>query len=346
MKKIFTALLFSVFLIAGAFFANADFELNTAEDDCKLAIIINGAVKADDDHIRYWNAVKQKWAYLEGENFTPSNIYVHYTNGTGRDDSGIVDGPASGESILETFEAIAQKIRDCESRGKRAEVLILVTDHGLSVQGTAGIPLEGGDILYPDALADLIRTLKDAGTVDVWVELGQCFSGGFIDDLENVANGVAASTGADQNHYSTRDRMRFEYYFMAALDGNYPDGNVVTGVPSTGNPWQDAWEFAKRKYQEELGSGEISEPVYGGSGIPNYCGNGVVDDGEQCDIALETNSCSEKQECSNECQCQNLCGNGQIDESEECDISDDSDQFQCYDEGYCSETLCKCIPFN
>jgi len=353
MKKILLliSLLLMVFFLLTV---NADFQLHQVDDDCKFAIIIGGDVRADDDHTRYWSALQQKWAYLTGKNFSANNIWVNYVDGRDRDGGNKVDGPASADSVMNSFEKVAGAIAKCNEQGKKSEVMIFVIDHGVNHRGAVGIPLQGGDIFYDDAFAEMVETLNDAGNVDIWVELGQCFSGAFVDDLDGIANGAAASTGADQNHYSTRDRMRFEYHFIAALQGTYPDGNAIdsSDYNSTGNPWRDAYDYARKKYKAALKPGENSDPTYGGTGIPdtNALGdsdtnavedtNGVAD--EDCDYRLDDGTCCNEDEPSVACGTLAVCGDAEISADEICDFS--AGESGCENDYTCNDICTACIP--
>jgi hypothetical protein len=69
-----------------------------------------------------------------------------------------------------------------------------------------------------------------------------------------------------------------------------------------------------------------------------YCGNGVVDEGEDCD-GSDMTRCLDTQECHN-CQCVYVvgCGNGVVDTGEQCDAPD---LTQCLDTQECID--CQCV---
>ncbi len=69
--------------------------------------------------------------------------------------------------------------------------------------------------------------------------------------------------------------------------------------------------------------------------IPNLCGNGVIDPGEQCDDGNNTNHDG----CSADCMIESFCGNGKVEPGEECDdgnyINGDGCDSECQTEVGC-----------
>lgn len=69
--------------------------------------------------------------------------------------------------------------------------------------------------------------------------------------------------------------------------------------------------------------------------VPAVCGNGVIEDGEECESNAD---CDEDSLCE-DCECVPLCGNGVIDPGEECETQED-----CEEGLYCAGCKCLSVP--
>ena len=73
------------------------------------------------------------------------------------------------------------------------------------------------------------------------------------------------------------------------------------------------------------------------TGAGSLCGNGQIDQGEQCEVGVWGGECNDLQSCV-DCQCSNLCGNNYVDPGEQCDPPG-----AACGEGYSCSPSCDCM---
>ncbi len=80
-----------------------------------------------------------------------------------------------------------------------------------------GICLYGDEVLWDDELAKLLKPLHDKG-VHIYVEMGQCFGGGFVENLKGIVDAIATAAAEETKAYATRDMWsHFEHFFVKNL---------------------------------------------------------------------------------------------------------------------------------
>lgn len=238
----------------------------------RYAVIINGDDGVDlggNLYIRYWNNTSAIYnTLLQVYGFTKENIFVHYAEGysnqENKDDldglplSDDIDYDAYWATIDTTFRELAGKQNNKPEIPKLTtddELFVFVTDHG----GHNTLPIErsyiklnpathnGGEKLFDNELATMVKDIECAQMIFV---MGQCYSGGFIDDLVTAQINPAKClnraiyTACKFNQESWNEVWitggkydEFVYYWMAAVRGNYPN----TDAPWI--PWHATGSF-------------------------------------------------------------------------------------------------------
>jgi hypothetical protein len=111
-------------------------------------------------------------------------------------------------------------------------------DKGDQIGFHEGINLWGSEVLWDDELAGMLQPLHDKG-VHILVEMMQCFSGGFIGNLEGVVEKIVTASSEDNKSYA-RDNTSGGYDNMFQL--GFVDGLVGIDVDS----WNRAFDNAKK----------------------------------------------------------------------------------------------------
>ncbi len=106
-----------------------------------------------------------------------------------------------------------------------------------------GITLWGGEVLWDDEFADILKSIDEAG-IHIFVEMMQCFSGGVAANIEEHVEGVYTATDEDSHSYAYPDSNKkehdhFEKEFADKLNGLDKDS------------WDDAFEKAKKKDEDK-----------------------------------------------------------------------------------------------
>ena len=229
------------------------------------AIILSGGGDKDSNHERYWNDCSFIYKTLtKGYGIPKSNIYPIMSDG---DNLGIdmrlansnrrisqppdLDGDnlpeiklaASKSNIKTALNEISLKIKADD------QLFFYVIDHGGRKNGKSYIVLwqfgaKGKEAesdkyrLYSDELAEYLQPFTSRN-IKVNAVLGQCFSGGFINDLTKEGCVVATACKEDEVSWACLDKIydEFVYYWTSAINGvdhlgrlaqadNYPDGKI------------------------------------------------------------------------------------------------------------------------
>ena len=228
------------------------------------AIILSGGIDRMSNYERYWNDCSFIYQTLVKKYKVPKeNIYPIMSDGDDPandmltndctfasqnldlDNDGVNDIrlAATKENVAATITALTQKMQ------KDDQLLLYVIDHGgLAEYDHSFIYLWKGDILYDYELADMLKPLSDK-YANINVVLGQCYSGGFIDDLKELNCVVATASTYREESFACRDIPydEFVYQWTCAINGadhlmnpvdadDYNDGKVSM---------MEAFEYAK-----------------------------------------------------------------------------------------------------
>ena len=151
---------------------------------------------------------------------------------------------ATKANIQSTFNQIARVINDDD------QLLVFVTDHGGS-DGTSQshIILWNKEKLYDYELANMLLPFV-MKYVNINVVLGQCYSGGFIDNLSR--SGTVISTACKENESSSafvnKNYDEFLYHWTVAINGAEPNGMKVNADADGDGlvSMEEAFNYAKQ----------------------------------------------------------------------------------------------------
>lgn len=217
------------------------------------AVIISGGINKHSNYYRYWNDCSFIYNTLINKyGISKANLFLLIADGDNPEDDMLhngnpsyytsqpldLDGDGKDETILAaTKENVTRTLNELSTRLHEGDHLfIYVIDHGSSYRDSvtfqkhSTICLWRGSQEY-NANDKLKYELADfefanliypfcANKVVVSVVLGQCFSGGFIDDLEKtgcvVATACTATRGSNSHPYLPYDE--FVYNWTAAMN--------------------------------------------------------------------------------------------------------------------------------
>lgn len=241
----------------------SDSEADAAERT--YAVIISGGVNKNSNYERYWNDCSFIYQTLVKKYGVPrSNINVIMSDGTnpavdmlattGGYKSSPLDLDSDGTNDIQysaTNSNIHSVLTNLTSRlNENDHLFIYVIDHGGSTDYVSNsyINLWGNEKLYDYTLADLLTPITNK-YVNVNVVLGQCFSGGFIDDLTKVGCVVATASSGSEYSWSCSDRPydEFVYQWTSAINTANSCGTYISSdTDNNGRVTMDeAFAYAK-----------------------------------------------------------------------------------------------------
>lgn len=216
------------------------------------AIILSGGVDSTANYNRYWNDCSflyqtLKYRYgIPSENIVPimsdgnnpgKDMKVEFMDHLGfsyvsqpldLDNDGIddIEYAATRANITAVLQELCLKMDEYD------HLLFFVADHGAfrnQLPSEAYICLWGKASFHDKELARLLKPFTDK-SITVNVVLGQCHSGGFIDDLTDAGCVVATACMSHENSGSFLDKPYdiFLYNWTSAINGEDPFGNPVS----------------------------------------------------------------------------------------------------------------------
>lgn len=207
------------------------------------AIILNGGGSVISNHERYWNDCSFLYKTLVNSYSIPKyNIYPVMSNGMSwQADMIDVDGNIVCKSHDLDEDGIDEYIYSAESSDLNSilwelrykmnpedHLLIYVIDHGERKGAGSYIVMWGNWLLSSRDFADMLKPLSEKG-VNINVVLGQCYSGGFITDLERINCVVATASLPNEPSYACSDIPydEFVYNWTCAINGANHTGHKI-----------------------------------------------------------------------------------------------------------------------
>ncbi len=229
------------------------------------AIILSGGINSHANYERYWNDCSFIYQTLVNKYGVPrENVHPIMSDGSstgadmittsGKTVSQPLDLDGDGTDDIElsaTKTNISNTLSNLSAKlNKDDHLFFFVIDHGGSTDNASSsyICLWNNAKLHDTELAEMLRPFTDK-FVNVNVVLGQCNSGGFVDDLEQTGCVVATACKGNEPSYSCGDIPfdEFVYQWTSAVNEAKHDGTKVDS-DSDGNgrvTMEEAFDYAK-----------------------------------------------------------------------------------------------------
>lgn len=230
------------------------------------ALIISGGVSPYNNYSRYWNDCSFIYQTLVKKYRIPkSNIYPLMSDGTDPaadmfdlttetfksqpldldfDGSADIKYSATKSNIQSVLNSLLGKLK------KDDHLFIYVIDHGGTNDNNMSsyIWLWNYEKLQDKELAQMVTPFTNK-LVNVNVVLGQCYAGGFVDDLEKVGCVVAAASKGDESSYGCPDLPydEFVYHWTCAINEATPINRSITSDTDNNEyvTMEEAFNYAK-----------------------------------------------------------------------------------------------------
>lgn len=254
-----------------------------AEADRTYALIISGGICPQSNKERYWNDCSFIYQTLVNNYGIPKgNIYPIMSDGDNpaEDMLGIdnkyrsqcldLDGDGSDDiSLAATKANISATLKSLESKiNKDDQLFIFVIDHGGTddYKSSSYICLWNYERLYDSQLASMLDPFTKK-YVNVNVVLGQCYSGGFIDDLNKVGCVVATASKGSQPSWGCEDIPfdEFVYHWTCAVNGENHVGVPINNVdiyPDERITMDEAFAYAAKMDRRNYDGHYSEHPMY------------------------------------------------------------------------------------
>lgn len=225
------------------------------------AVIISGGMDAEQNFERYWNdcsaiycALRQKYGYPKDHIFvlmsdgTDSGADRRLNNGQLVSSSLDLDGDgnddvqyaATYKNVVDVFNILAGRVTEND------DLFIFTTDHGGQTSGRDVYMCLWKEIMSDKQFSEQVSKVK-AKRINIC--MGQCYSGGFIDDLQAPNRVIATACDYDQFSFCMSDYQYEEYiyHWISAVWGQTPQGKKVNADFNNDGfvSMQEAFEYAK-----------------------------------------------------------------------------------------------------
>lgn len=246
------------------------------------AIILSGGYNMANNYQRYWNDCsfiyqtltkrycipKENISVLMSDGTDPApdmritNTYRYKSQPLDLDGDGLDDiqYAATRENVQAVLNGLLPKMNEDD------HLFIFVIDHGGANNDytTSNIWLWNEEALYDYELAQWLKPFTDK-SVTVNAVLGQCFSGGFIDDLTDVGCVVATACEHDKSSWACTDIPydEFVYHWTSAINGQDAFG-ISVNADDDGDgiiSMAEAFTFAQNKDRKNENPLFISTPT-------------------------------------------------------------------------------------
>lgn len=245
------------------------------------AVIINGGVNKNSNYERYWNDCSFIYQTLVRRyNIPRSNINVIMSDGTnpeadmrtvyGGYESSPLDLDSDGTNDIQysaTLSNIQTVLNSLSTELEEDDQLfVFVIDHGGSTDNETNsyINLWGSEKLFDYTLAGWLTPFIN-NYVNVNVVLGQCFSGGFIDNLTKAGCVVATACSGSEYSWSCSDRPydEFVYQWTSAINKANTFGTAISSDTDNNGrvTMGEAFAYAKKNDRANESPQYVSTPI-------------------------------------------------------------------------------------
>lgn len=232
-----------------------------------FAVIISGGINKVSNHERYWNDCSFIYQTLSKNYGVPkSQIYPLMSDGTDPatdtfsplgyffsqsldldfDGNAEIKHAATRANVISTFNTLSSMLKEDD------HLFVFVIDHGGTddFNNSSYICLWNNERIYDYELANLLRPITGK-FVNVNVVLGQCFSGGFMDNLEQVGCVTATACKGSESSYALWGFPydEFVYQWTCAVNGADHQGNSINADTNRDGfiSMDEAFAYAKQK---------------------------------------------------------------------------------------------------
>jgi hypothetical protein len=236
----------------------ADCPLNRNTASNEYAVIINGGIDSTMNYIRYWNDCAAIYSTLVNVyGYNRNNIYVLMSDGTnpakdrntyfGYDSSPLdLDGDGTNDiQYAATRTNVISVLNSLSSTLTADDDLFIYTmDHGGRQNNNSYLCLWNNEKIFDFEFASYLANIH-AKSINIC--MGQCYSGGFIDDLSNSKYVIATACKSNEFSYALDYWYdAFVYYWTAAVAGAYPNGTSANADTNNDGyiSMREAFDFA------------------------------------------------------------------------------------------------------
>lgn len=269
----------------------------------KYAVLLIGGGDPYNNHMRYWNDLKTQYQILRDKGWPAANITVIYADGVAKDGSTPVNYSATKANVSTVFSALAAKTTSLDTvyimvndhgggfldaaisgygPGIYGGVLDTNGDEHESIsEATFNKDLNGdGDKVDVVKIDEIINLWYDKITDDEFavqvnkvhnyalmvIQMKQCFSGGFVDDLAGPRRVVMASTKPTEFSWSHSSGQfgEWTYWYFAGITGQKPDGSGAVNANANGDgliSFAELFNFCKSR------DSKPEHPTYDDNGV-------------------------------------------------------------------------------
>ena len=209
-----------------------------------FAVIVSGGMNKLMNHERYFNDCAFLYSTLRRDcHLERDHIFVLMSDGGAPGDDMMVDDAngfcsspddldgdgqrdvflaATMDNLLDVMDRLYKRLTSDD------HLFLFLIDHGgyFDLAGDSYLWLWGGDILT-DHMLGLI--LNGFPTSSVNIVMGQCYSGGFIDNLQGDGRVIATACRSDELSWKCPDRVydEFVYHWTCAIAGHDEEGMPI-----------------------------------------------------------------------------------------------------------------------
>ena len=254
---------------------------NSATND--YAVIISGGINLENNKPRYWNDCSAMYSTLVNVyGYQKNHIYVIMADGTNPandmmigetevsqqldldgDGTNDIQYAATKQNIGSVFNLLHNQISNSDN------LLVFVTDHGGydEVGCYSYMYLWGSEVMTS---AEFATEVNKVNAANINICLGQCYSGGFISDLQASGRVITTACRYDEVSWGNVNYDTFLYQWISALAGESIDygAPVNADVDSDGIiSMKEAFDYASEHDQcaPQNNSINVEHPQYSSS---------------------------------------------------------------------------------
>lgn len=242
--------------------------LNESKETAKrtYAVILSGGISPISNYERYWNDCSFIYQTLVNKYGVPKeNIFPIMADGDNpavdmysisggfksqpldldNDNVADIKLAATKENVKSTLTNLSNKLQ------KDDHLFFFVIDHGGTTDNNTNsyICLWGTENLYDHELANMLKPFSNK-SVNINVVLGQCYSGGFVDNLKMKGCVVSTASKGSEPSWACSDIPydEFVYHWTSAMNGANHNGVVVQADTDNNGKTtvKEAFDYAKK----------------------------------------------------------------------------------------------------